>query len=487
MEEFNVRYICFKDKQSEIDVTDYMWVQLKLKQSNVDHLHSPGEVRLMGVSNIATVSIVPKRRLKVAVAISFAFFVAYFDRTNIAVLIANHGFDAAFGIVGNKAAQGLLLTAFLFPYGLANLVTGPLGDKLGGRKGVTIAIVSWTIAMVLMGTSHNYTFLILLRVILGIGESIMTPACSMIVSQWFPDKERARANSSWLAGLYLAPAFSYPLLAWIIFAFGWRTSFYVLAAIGLFVALPLMWFWTKDTPEKDPHISTEEIQYIRSGQTIVAQATRDMFWRQAGKVFANYKYWLGILAYCGYTVGFWGVGTFMPSYLEQQRHQAFGAASWFAVLPWLAATVLTIIGGIIGDRRRRIRAILWSIGYVAAAVLSYLGIITGSLGMAVFLISVSVGLLAGTLGPMFAVVQGMIPLAVTGLCIGVFNGLTYMVGSFGPTVVGAIADSTHSFNTGFYVLDAWLIVTAAAVIPLWRERAKNKLTDSSSYQSMQSN
>jgi sugar phosphate permease len=421
-----------------------------------------------------------QRRFKVALAISFAFFVAYFDRTNIAVLIANQQFNEVFGIVGNKAAQGLLLTAFLFPYGLANLVTGPLGDKLGGRKGVSISIISWTIAMFLMGWTSNYSLFIVLRVLLGIGESIMTPACSMIVSQWFPDKERARANSAWLAGLFLAPAFSYPVIAWIISVFGWRASFYALGAIGLFIALPLMWFWTKDAPEKDPKISTQEIEHIRSGQIIAKQfAQEDGFWQQARMVFRNYKYWLGVIAYCGYTVGFWGIGTFLPSYFKEQRHLDFTTASLMSILPWVAATILSILSGYLGDRQHRMRAYLWSCGYIGAAVLSYFGIITGVVGVAIFLISLAVGLLAFTLAPTYAIIQEMSPHKVTGLSLGVFNGITYMVGSFGPAIVGAIANKTHSFNIGFYVLDAWLIVTALCVAPLWRGHAKKKLISNS--------
>ncbi|SDN46769.1 Sugar phosphate permease [Fictibacillus solisalsi] len=433
----------------------------------------------MGINRNLPMLFPTKSRFRVAIAISFAFFVAYFDRTNVAVLIANQDFNQTFGIDGNKAAQGLLLTAFLFPYGLANFAAGPLGDKIGGRKAVSISIVSWTVLMVLMGSTSNYIFLIVLRILLGIGESIMTPACNMIVAQWFPDKERARANSAWLAGLYLAPVFSYPVIAWIISAFGWRMSFYVLGAIGLFIALPLMWFWTRDTPEQDPYITQNELLYIRSGQIVAKQFIQeDGFWKQAGVVFKNYKYWLCVFAYCGYTVGFWGIGTFMPSYLKEQRHLGFELASLIAVLPWIAATILTILGGLIGDRKVRIRALLWSIGYVLAAALSYMGILTSYVGMSVLLISLAVGLLAFTLGPMYAVIQEMVPHNVAGISFGVFNGLTYIVGSFGPALFGMIVDKTNSFNIGFYLLDIWLILTAIAVIPLWKGHRGVKLTGS---------
>ncbi|EPZ41846.1 MFS transporter [Alicyclobacillus acidoterrestris] len=415
-----------------------------------------------------------RRRIRVVIAISFAFFVAYFDRTNVAVLIANHNFDQTFGIAGNKAAQGVLITAFLLPYGLVNIITGPISDKLGGRRGIALAIIGWTICMVLSGVITNYTVLLILRVLLGVGESIMGPSVNMVTAQWFPDKERARANSIWLSGLFIAPAFSYPLLAWIVGSFGWRQSFFVLAAIGLFVALPLIWFWTKNTPEDDKKISPEEIQYIRAGQSAPQKLAQSQFWAEAKKVFGYHKYWFALFAYCGYQPGFWGIGTFLPSYLEQQRHQTFGSASIFAILPWIAATVFTLAGGYIGDRKQRVRSRLWSFGYVVAAIFSYIGTVTHSLGISITFISLGVGMLASTLGPMWAIVQEMSPQGVSGFASGVFNGVSYVAAAFGPTVVGNIADASNSFNVGFYALAGWMVVTAIAVIPLWRGYRKGK-------------
>lgn len=424
------------------------------------------------MSNIDHVTVLNRlptqRRLKVLVAISFAFFVAYFDRTNMAVLIANHNFDQVFGIEGNKLAQGALITAFLLPYGLVNIVTGPVGDRLGGRKGISIAIIVWTVSMLVSGLISSYAWLIILRVILGIGESIMGPAVNMVTAQWFPDKERARANSAWLGGLFIAPAFSYPVLAWIVGSFGWRESFFVLAAVGLFVALPLIWFWTKDFPEADSKISLEEIQYIRNGQSAPKKTEQRAFWNEAGKVFGYYKYWFALVAYCGYQVSFWGFGTFLPSYLEQQRHQTFGSASVYAILPWISATVLTLIGGYIGDRSNRTRAVQWSLGYIIAAICSYIGVMSYSFTMSIIFVSLGVGMLASVLGPMWAIVQEMSPQGVSGFASGVFNGVSYVAASLGPTVIGAIADHTHSFNDAFYSIIGWIVVTAAATMPLWR-------------------
>jgi sugar phosphate permease len=407
-----------------------------------------------------------RRRYKVAIAISFAFFVAYFDRTNVSVLIANHSFTDTLGITNNKLDQGLLLTGFLFPYGLCNFFTGPLGDRIGGRRGVIWSIIAWTVLMCAMGLVSNFAVMLVLRVLLGLGESIMTPSCNMIVAEWFPDRERARANSAWLGGLFLAPAVSFPVIVWIVDSFGWRQSFFALAAVGLFVALPMMLRWTCDRPEQSPAVSAPELLHIRGGQTkdIEPPPTRVAL----RTLFGNYRFWLCSFSYMGYGLGFWGISTFVPSYLEHQRHMSFNSSGVFAVIPWLAAAVLTILAGMIGDRRPRRRVLMWSGGYLAAALLSWLGVSTGAVSLSVVFIAAAVGFMGFTLPPMWSAIQEIIPRGTTGLGTGIVNGFSYVASAFGPALVGALVDSTGSYTAGFLLLAGFLVITSLALAPMWR-------------------
>lgn len=420
-------------------------------------------------------TVMTRRRYKVAFAISFAFFVAYFDRTNVSVLIADHQFTDDLGITGNAWAQGLLVTGFLFPYGLCNFVTGPLGDLVGGRRGVIWAISSWTVLMVAMGFTTSFTVMLILRILLGLAESIMTPASNLIVSEWFPDRERARANSAWLCGLFVAPAVSFPIIVGIVNVFEWRTTFFVLAAIGALIGLPMIWKWTTNRPEDLSSVSEAELRHIRDGQS--KPVAREPIRSALRKLMANHRLWLCSFAYMGYGLGFWGLSTFVPSYLEHERGLNFTASGTFSVLPWLAAAFLTLVGGFIGDRRPRRRALLWSGGYVAAAVLSYLGVTTGLVSLSIALLSFAIGLLGFTLGPMWALIQELTPRGTTGLGTGIANGFGYIASAFGPALVGLLVDRTGSYNLGFFLLAGFLVVTAAFVVPMWRGNLGGRAPD----------
>jgi MFS family permease len=148
-----------------------------------------------------------------------------------------------------------------------------------------------------------------------------------------------------------------------------------------------------------------------------------------------------------------------------------------SIAPWLAAAVLAVIGGLLGDRRPRRRVLLWSGGYLLSAVLSYLGTTTATLAASVVFIAVSVGLLGFTLPPMWSVVQEVVPRGMTGLGTGIVNGVSYCAAAFGPAVVGAIVDRSGSFDLGFFVLAGFLVVTALSLVPLWRGHLPPNLDD----------
>jgi len=74
----------------------------------------------------SVVSIKPQGNVRygIWIVMFLAFFVAYLDRTNVTILIANEGYTNALGITGDKGTQGLLMTMFLFFYGLASFLIG---------------------------------------------------------------------------------------------------------------------------------------------------------------------------------------------------------------------------------------------------------------------------------------------------------------------------------------------------------------------------
>lgn len=129
----------------------------------------------------------PTRQRVVLVAILLlTLLVAYLDRVNVSVLLADNAFLTEMGIKGQPVQMGLLMTLFLIAYGVANVVLSPLGDYIGPRKAMSISILLWTISVVIGGWAATFGTMLVARVILGIGEGMHWPMQSTFVKNWFP-------------------------------------------------------------------------------------------------------------------------------------------------------------------------------------------------------------------------------------------------------------------------------------------------------------
>ncbi|EAX48267.1 hypothetical protein TcarDRAFT_1814 [Thermosinus carboxydivorans Nor1] len=109
------------------------------------------------VSGASLEAVKPTRQRLVLVAILlFTLLVAYLDRVNVSVLLADNAFLTDMGIKGQPVQMGLLMTLFLIAYGVANVVLSPLGDYIGPRKAMSISIFLWTISVLIGGFATTF-------------------------------------------------------------------------------------------------------------------------------------------------------------------------------------------------------------------------------------------------------------------------------------------------------------------------------------------
>ncbi len=103
-------------------------------------------------------------RLALVIILFITLLVAYLDRVNVSVLMADPTFLTEMGIIGQPVQMGLLMTTFLIAYGIANVVTGPLGDWIGPRKAMSLSILLWTIAVSFGGMATTFAMMLTARV-----------------------------------------------------------------------------------------------------------------------------------------------------------------------------------------------------------------------------------------------------------------------------------------------------------------------------------
>jgi FSR family fosmidomycin resistance protein-like MFS transporter len=139
------------------------------------------------------------------------------------------------------ARSGLLLSVFSITYGLSQLPSGWLADRLGTRILMAIGICGVGLAGVLIGFTGGYVILLFWLGLMGLLGGGYHPSAPPIVSTTLPAENRGRAIGVHAIG-GSAAYFVAPLLAAATaVAWGWRSSFLVLAvptlAFGIFLYL----------------------------------------------------------------------------------------------------------------------------------------------------------------------------------------------------------------------------------------------------------
>lgn len=421
------------------------------------------------MQNIGSDNEKPTRyRFFMVAILTIVIFIAFFDRVNISVLIANDEFLNDLGIKGQPVKIGMLMTAFLLTYGIANVTLSPLGDYLGPRKISLIAISLWVIAAIVGGLAGSFAMMIVARILLGLGEGTQYPAQSMFIKNWFPPQERGRANAFWLVGQSIGLAAAMPVFAWIIGAMGWRPSFFLCAIAGLLPVI-LILFYATDKPRDNKRVNSLELEYIENGlnkETASLQVTeKNSFWDNTKVFIYNYHFWLVVLWSCCMSIINWGLVTWLPSYLKAARGFSWTQMGFLASLPFIIGIVTKIWGGWLSDRTRK-SAPWCALAMIVTALGIYFGATSTNNIVSAVLICLGQGALYMGLPGSWVLTQGFAPGKAMSTAAGIMNGVAIAVGSMSPLIIGYCISLTGGYLGGLLFLVATALVGAAAALVL---------------------
>lgn len=403
-------------------------------------------------------------RFWVAVVGFLAYMVAFFDRSNVSVLIANKPYTDALGITADKASQGLLLTAFLIAYGLACFLAGPAVNRFGPRRALGYALLSWAGLMAIMGATSSLAIVLAGRAILGLSESVLGPSMSKLVKTWFPVQERAKANGVWFVGLQLAQVLSVPMIAWVTAGHGWSASYYTLALIGIVPTVGAFWF-LYDVPSRHPRISAAELEHIGTTEAAAsgpAQGSGFGFLRSKG-------FWLATLVYSAANAGAWGFLGWVPTYFQKTLGFSFKEMGALAALPFLLGAVSAILVTAMMDRfkNRSVFILIACLGF-GASLIAAMNISSPAAGVTI--LSIAMLFLSPIFPGLFAVIQNTTSPREVANATGVFNGVSYLFAAAFPYAMGAMYTSTGNLSSGFYLLAGVALLGVVASIPMVRQR-----------------
>jgi len=368
-----------------------------------------------------------------------AWLIDYIDR--LVIVLALPSIEKEFGL--DKTQGGLILTAFFIAYAVCQVPGGFLADRFGAKRTMLAALVLWSVFTGLTGLAVSFGMLLVIRVLFGVTEGIFPGASMKAVSERTLPHQRMTSNGLMLASNPLGSALA-PLVAGpVLIAFGWKATFGVVAGLGVVMAM-VMWRALPAPlgPQADAVAAKSPISTRRPEAAVIRASDllrRSMLYRFA-------------LLFVGFDLVSWGLISWVPSYLLQERGLNIAHTAVYTAIPWLAATVSTVVGGLLFDRyfvgRHR-----WLVvpSMVATGIMLTLMINSHTVGHFVLFETLGMVFMWLSFMPIFGLPLRMLPASVAGLAGGLVNFGGQLAGALAPFIMGWLADN-YGFTAAFSFL-----------------------------------
>ena len=292
--------------------------------------------------------------------IVLAGVVNYLDRNTLS--IGNTTIAADLGL--NTIEMGLLLSAFSWPYAIANLPAGYLVDKIGAKRMFAWAAAAWSVVTMLTAFVKTFPLFYAARVALGIAESPFFTSGLKVSERWFAKDERSLPVSIINTGSQIANAIAPPLLTFLLLTMSWQGMFLVVGAFGLVVAA--IWVKVYRDPTFQEEVALKGAVEAAPEPVEAAKASWLSLFKQANT-------WFMVIGAFGIFYTVWVYLTWLPSYLQTSRGFSLKETGFVAALPFLAGIFGVLVGGWVSTRliRRGVPAVTSrKIPIVAGAVLA---------------------------------------------------------------------------------------------------------------------
>ncbi len=381
----------------------------------------------------------------VLVLMGLSAFISYVDRANLSIAapILKEEFQLS------ASQLGVLLSSFFWSYLSLMLVAGWLVDRANVNWILAAGFFLWSAATLGTGLIHGFMLLLIFRMLLGVGESVVYPSYSKIISLHYREEHRGVANSIISAGLALGPGVSMLAGGILIYKFGWRAFFVALGAISLCWLVP----WIAWMPSAKAALHTQKTE-PPSLRTLLTQRSA----------------WGTCLGMFGYNYFSYFMLTWLPFYLTRERNFSMYSMAKIGGAGYIGGACLALLGGWLSDRWIRagaaptvVRKTFVSGGLAVAGSLLLLSArSTPSLSVALLILAIGFQHISSS--NIWALTQSMAGPYAAGRWTALQNFAGNFAGVVAPTITGLVLERTGHFYWAFVIVFAVTLTGAASWI-----------------------
>lgn len=348
----------------------------------------------------------------------------FLDRTLIYILFSPIKKEMAFTDL-QLALLGT--TSFVIFYTLLGIPFGRLADKVDRKILIGAGLATWSLFSGLTGFGTGFWTIFFCRVMVGVGEATLGPAALSLLSDYFPPRMRATAQSVYASAIAIGGGLAFFLGGWIGQAYGWRWAFYFLGFPGLLLAVLVF------TLREQPRGATES--------AAATQKTAD--WKS---IFRSVPLRYLFLGYAIFGLATNNLGIWVPTFFVRVHDLSIlviGMAG--GILSIVIGVPATVLGGYYSDRLSRVfpggRLALTATAALVSVPL-WLGLLfVDNIPLLVVLNIVLYALAVSWVGPATADVHDLVGPHLRGLAIGVFFSVVNIAAyGIGAPLIGKVSD-----------------------------------------------
>lgn len=429
-----------------------------------------------------------QKRWWVGIMLCAVTMIGYVDR--LALSVAAPMVRQEFGFTNEQ--YGFITFAFLATYAAGQLLLGPVIDRLGSKRSLSLAVFWWSVASCAHAFARGVGGFLTARAFLGFTEAVNLPAAYKVVAEWFPRAERSTASGLITAGIGIGAIIAPPLIAFLIATFdalharglspthGWQAAFIVPGVLGLV----WVWIWKRHfhLPEHDPTLAEDERALVMAERVApaVEAAGRRPLGEEMRAYFARLAYWFRYretwgLALARFTAdgAFYFLAFWIPNYLSDVRGFGLKDIAWAAAIPFVFADLGSLLGGYSGQRLIRNgwsvdasrKTMIW-IGALFVP-LALPAVCVDSAVLAVLLMGLGIFGIQVKSASLFAVPADIFPPTAVATVWGASGAAGSLAAAFSQPVIGWTIDE-YSYEPVFVAVALMHIVSAACIMLLVR-------------------
>ncbi len=347
-----------------------------------------------------------------------------------------------FGV--SDSAAGLAVTVLWITYAVMQFPAGLFADRLGERTLLAAGLLVAGAGLVSYAFTPTFGLFVAATGLFGLGTGLYGPPRGTVISKTYDDNDGAAFGTMLAAGSVGAAAL--PAVAAVaVGEVDWRTVLGV-AAPGFLAGAVAVWWAVPDT-----RVGTDDGSPDHSlGEAV----------RAAAVAVRNRRIALAVAGATLMLFAFQAATAFLTTYLTTVKTLSQGTAGALLGALFLVGAASQSVAGGLADRYGA-PPVLTAIGIVSVLPLVALPLVEGRAALAVLSAAVGVRM---SIGPVSnAYIVDLLPDDVQGTAWGALRTGFFVVGSFGSTAVGVMADA-GLFDAAFYGLAAITAVGAAVYV-----------------------